>query len=72
MKIVVNQDGPDDWGVWAGLPDSDPATDAFGFCIGVGATRDEAVAWAVKALEAAAEKLQEPAGLLGDPAQEQP
>lgn len=49
------------WIVWLN-PDSTPDT---GLCVGFGGTRDEAVADAVKALEWAVAKLQQPGPLSG-------
>jgi len=51
----------DGWQVWITLDGHDPIEDAFGFIVGTGDTRDEAVAAAVKDLEAAIEELQQPA-----------
>jgi hypothetical protein len=56
---VFQQDGPPrpyEWAVWlnTGVSDFD------GLCIGIGATRDEAIADAVKVLEWATERLQGP------------
>lgn len=45
-----------EWEVWLNCEDAD----FTGVCIGVGDTRDEAVAQAVKVLEAAAAHLQQP------------
>lgn len=53
-----------EWLVWLGLEgDGDPSTNVSGFVIGVGATRDAAVAAAVADLEAAVESLQQPESL---------
>ena len=62
MKLLITHGCGDDWLVWGTLPDHDAIEDAFGFVVGVGSTRDSAVADAIKALEAAAEELQAPPG----------
>ena len=61
-EIYVLQDNDGDgWNVWIGLEGDMPAPQGFSFIIGSGATRDEALADAVKDLEAALEQLQQPA-----------
>ena len=57
--ITVLRDG-DDWDVWMNLDDGTTAPGGLSFVIGSGATRDEAVADAVKDLEAALDQLQQP------------
>ena len=63
LSLLVTRNGLD-WDVWISLPDHDPIEDAFGFVVGVGRTRDAAVADAVQALEEAVERLQAPPGQL--------
>ena len=63
-SLLISHEGNDDWSVWIGLPDQDPIDDAFGFIIGSGSSREEAVADAVLSLEIAVEKLQAPAGVI--------
>lgn len=60
--IVVREERPGEWEVWIGLGDGDPTADGIGFIIGLGATRDAAVAAAVHDLEAAVDRLQCPLG----------
>ena len=63
--ILVRNDPPGKWQVWIGLGDGDPLFDD-GFIVGLGATRDEALAAAVADLEAVVAQLQsEPAGMAG-------
>ena len=59
MTTIVQPDGKA-WCVWAGLDGEDPRESLHGFIIGQGDTRDEAVADAVRELEAATERLQSP------------
>lgn len=61
LSLLITRDGRD-WDVWISLPNHDPIKDVFGFAIGVGDTRDAAVADAVQALEEAVERLQAPPG----------
>lgn len=57
--LRVQRDG-DDWLVWIGLEgDGDISREGLGFVIGVGKTRDAAVAEAVADLEAVVARLQE-------------
>lgn len=62
LSLLITRDGDGDWCVWMSLPDHDPELDAFGFVIGIGATRDAAVADAVAELEGVGVRLQAPAG----------
>jgi hypothetical protein len=54
--VHVCQWGCDDWQVWLNTE----VADFDGLCIGSGSTRDEALAVAVKALEAVVDFLQQP------------
>lgn len=63
-KLLIDEDANGHFTVWITLPDHDPIQDAFGFVIGVGATRAEAVADAVVDLEAALEELQAAPGVI--------
>jgi hypothetical protein len=62
MKLLITHDRGGDWNVWATLPDHDPLHDVYGFVVGVGKSRDAAVADAVAVFEAAIEELQAPPG----------
>lgn len=59
VMITVLRDGSD-WNVWIALDDGTTPPSGPSFIIGSGATRDEAVAEAVKDLEAATDQLQQP------------
>lgn len=61
LLITRNRDLTE-WSVWITLAGHDPLTDAFGFIVGGGDTRESAVAAAVAALEDATQRLQSPAG----------
>ncbi len=63
-SALLIQRGEGDWSVWISLPDHHPIRDPFGFIIGSGATRDEAVADAVKGLELLVDRLQGPPGTI--------
>ena len=61
MSRIVIIEEPATYAVWIGLEDDVCAPpEGFSFVIGVGMTRDEAVAAAVQDLEAAIETLQAP------------
>jgi len=63
MSRIVIIEEPATYAVWIGLEDSSSVIappEGFSFVIGVGMTRDEAVAAAVQDLEAAIETLQAP------------
>jgi len=62
MKLLITFCGTDDWSVWATTDGEHPIRGPHGFIVGIGATRDEAVASAVADLEAAVEELQLPPG----------
>jgi hypothetical protein len=65
--VITHNEREDDWGVWFSVEeDSDPLTDALGFCLAGGATRDEAVASAVADLEDALKRLQSPRGVVSE------
>lgn len=67
MNLVITRarDGaPGDWSVWVTLDDHDPLEDAFGFVVGRGETRDDAIADAVVELEAAVVQLQGPISVI--------
>ena len=57
MKLKITNDGAG-FCVWAGLTDTDPSRDQFGFVIGIGRTQQGAMASAVAALEKAENQLQ--------------
>ena len=57
---IINEEGQ--WGVWIGLDNTNPRTSPFGFCIGVGTTRNKALAEAVADLESATDALQQAHG----------
>lgn len=63
-KLLIYREAWGRWQVWITLPDHDALEDAFGFIIGTGSTRDEAVRVAVADLEAAVEALQSPPGVV--------
>jgi hypothetical protein len=60
-SLVISRTSDNDWSVWMSLPDHDPIEDAFGFVVGSGETREEAVADAVAVLQEATRRLQAPA-----------
>ena len=60
--LIEASDG--EYSVWVSLPDHDPIKDAFGFVIGTGVTRDQAVAAAVVELEDLLGRLQGPPGTI--------
>jgi hypothetical protein len=60
LLITSNRAG-DDWSVWATLEGHDAIRDSFGFIIGVGATRDAAVADAVRVLKELSRSYNHPA-----------
>ena len=65
--MIVQHVGPsarDSWEAWFGLDGTDPSSDAVGFCVGMGKTRNQAVAAAASELEAALEELQSPPGVI--------
>lgn len=68
MKLLITSPRHEggEWCVWCGLDEvgADPSNDLYGFVIGAGRTRDEAVAQAVAELEAATEELQAPPGVV--------
>lgn len=43
MILTVHEDPHGGFNVWAGLEGSDPRADAFGFIVGTGETREEAI-----------------------------
>lgn len=61
MSVVSIRAYGGEWEVWLSLDDGTKAPAGLSFVIGVGATRDEAVADAVKDLEAKIQQLQQPA-----------
>lgn len=60
--LLITSSGPGDYSVWVSLPHHDPVQDIYGFIIGVGESRDDAVADAVKELEGLVARLQGPPG----------
>ena len=54
--ITIEHD--DAWQVWIGLDSDSPPPDGYSFIIGVGATRDDAVAEAIADLAVAIAQLQ--------------
>lgn len=60
--LLITHAADDDWNVWISLPDHDPVEDSYGFIVGSGSTRDDAVASAVRDLETLLERLQSPPG----------
>jgi hypothetical protein len=54
--VTILKDG-DDWSVWIQLEDGSKPTEGLAFVIGCGKTLDEAVADAVRDLEAAIDEL---------------
>lgn len=62
MKLLITHAGAHGWEVWLTLDGHDALIDWPGFVVGRGATRDAAVAAAVKDLEVAVEELQAPPG----------
>ena len=63
-RLLISHDGFTDWHVWITLPGHDPIKDKYGFVIGCGSTRDEAVAAAVADLESGLDLLQSPPGVI--------
>lgn len=63
-KLLIHQEAQDDWQVWISLPGHNPLEDPFGFIIGLGVTRGDAVGTAVADLEAAINELQSPPGVI--------
>lgn len=59
-SLLISSAGDHDWSVWISLPDHDPIRDPYGFVIGGGATREEAIADAVASLQDATRRLQAP------------
>lgn len=66
MKLLITYCGTNDWNVWVTTDGEHPIRGPFGFIVGGGATRDEAVAEAVKDLEVAIEELQSPPGVVDE------
>lgn len=64
LGLFFIEEAEDDWHVWIGLPNHTSVFDCYTFIIGTGATRDEAAADAVKALEGCLERLQAPRGVI--------
>lgn len=56
--VTIQCAAMDDWTVWLSLDDHDPVKDPFGFVIGVGQTREDAIGDAVQDLVAALTALQ--------------
>ncbi len=59
VKVIQHGNG---WSVWIALDGHDPMTEPFGFVVGYGDTRDEAVTDAVADLEDVIETLQSGGG----------
>jgi hypothetical protein len=59
MILTVHDDPHGGVNVWAGLEGSDPRADAFGFIIGTGETRDDAINDALRSIARAVGELKQ-------------
>ena len=66
MSVITVLRDDSGWNVWINLDDGTTAPAGLSLIIGSGATRDEAVADAVKDLEAALDQLQQPMPAMDD------
>ena len=64
--LLITHEAGRDWQVWITLPGHDALLDPFGFVIGSGATRQDAVGEAVADLEQLIERLQSPPGVVAE------
>lgn len=65
-SLLVTHRSGSDYSVWISLPGHDPVLDPYGFIVGCGDTRDEAMSDAVDCLEAAIEQMQAPIGVIAE------
>lgn len=43
IALLVEEDRDGTWGLWVGLAGENPITSPYGFCVGTGRTKDEAI-----------------------------